>query len=148
MNNDKNYYVSHISKPWQNSLTFCMRYNMDLVTFDSKIESDYFLNLIDDDVYWIGITDVFVDGIFRNYNDLEKISSSFLTWVAGAPASVLGTEDCVWMEKTGANDITCSTYANIACERRIPKKPATKVLTAIAPEPPSEKFDFAFKSGK
>ena len=121
---------------------------MDLVTFDSKIESDYFLNLIDDDVYWIGITDVFVDGIFRNYNDLEKISSSFLTWVAGAPASVLGTEDCVWMEKTGANDITCSTYANIACERRIPKKPATKVLTAIAPEPPSEKFDFAFKSGK
>ena len=134
-------------KTWSNALALCMRQDMDLVTFEVREELDQFTSLFEDEKYWVGITDVVTEGIFRNYNGFEKHSGSFLNWFVDSP-TILTEKSCVIMEKSGSSDYKCNEFSNFACERRNPVKPALKVETSFVPEPASYKFHFVSKSGR
>lgn len=145
MNSDKKYYASRIAKPWANAHSLCLRYDMDMITFDSRSDYDYVSANINDDFYYAGISDMVTEGSFKKYYDFEDLSIS-LNWYAGEPNNQ-NDEDCVHMSKTGCNDASCDTFANIICERRIPKKTATEVRLSSAFEPSSDKFDYNMNSG-
>lgn len=146
MNSDKKYYASRIAKPWVNAHSLCLRYDMDMVTFDSRLEYDYLAASINDDSYYAGISDMVTEGSFKKYYELEDTSNSFVFWNPGEPNN-LNDEDCVHMSKTGCNDVSCDAFANIICERRVPEKTASDVRLSNAFEPSSDKFDYNMNSG-
>ena len=119
---------------------------MDLVTFSSKNESTYLSTLLDDEVYWAGMIDIWIEGSFRSYNNLGDIVTSFVNWNPGEPSNS-GDEDCVIIGKPGSNDRACDSYQKVLCERKISKKPATKINKSIAPEPAANRFDYVSDSG-
>lgn len=143
-NDDKKYYVSRFSKRWESGLALCMRYDMDFVNFDSKPESDYFVSLTDD-IYWVGITDSSTEGVFKNYNVFEKVSSSFISLIAQSESAV---KDCVYLGKSSSASHYCDAYVNVACERRTPRRRATKSKISFAPDPANDKFDYTMTSSK
>ena len=134
-------------KSWSNALALCMRQDMDLVTFDARDELDQFTTLFEEEKYWVGITDVVNEAIFRNYNGFEKFSGAFLNWFTDSP-TILTAKSCVMMEKTGSSDYKCTEFAKFACERRIPVKAAIKVDSSFVSEPAGYKFHFVSKSGR
>ena len=144
----KKYFASHTPKTWSGGLALCMRYNMDYVNFDSLAENENFLRLLDDDSYWIGVSDTVTEGTFKNYNGFEAVSTSFIKWNAAEPNNFLGDEDCALVLRIGSNDNQCDRYYKVLCERRIPIKPATEVVTSKAPEPALDRLDFTTSSGK
>lgn len=146
MSLDKKYFKSRIAKSWYQSLTLCMRYDMDAVTFNTKNEYDHFTRLLDDDFAFTGLSDIVAEGTFRNYIGLETVASPFLKWIAGEPNN-LGDEDCVYVGRDGSNDVSCDLLTNVVCERKISKEPATIVERSIAPEPAFDKFDYILSSG-
>ena len=119
---------------------------MDLVTFDSKNESVYLSTLLDNEVYWTGLIDTWIEGTFRRYHNLGEIVNSFINWNIGEPNNWTD-EDCVCIDKTGCDDYKCTTYHKVLCERRISKIPATKIDKSIAPEPAANRFDYLSDSG-
>ena len=144
----KKYYASFAPKTWAGGLALCLRYNMDFVNFDSYAENENYLSLLNDDVYWIGVTDTVTEGTFKNYNGFETVSTSFIKWKAGEPNNYLGDEDCGTSMRVGNNDDQCDKYLRVVCERRIPIKPATQVITSKAPEPALDRLDLTTKSRK
>ena len=146
VNNDKKYYASRIVKPYHNGLSLCLRYDMDLVIFESKNESIHLSTLLDDEVYLTGLSDMLVEGTYRSYRGLGENVTSFVNWSLGEPNNA-GDEDCAVIGKTGSNDKSCFTSQKILCERRIPKQPATKVDKSLAPEPAANRFDYISESG-
>ena len=146
MNSDKKYYASRIAKPWVNAHSLCLRYDMDMVTFESRSEYDYLTANINDDFYYAGISDMVTEGSFKKYYEFEDTSTSFVSWSPGEPNNQ-NDEDCVHMSKNGCNDVGCEIFANIICERRVPKKIATDIRLSCAFEPSSDKFDYNMNSG-
>jgi Lectin C-type domain len=142
-NDDKKYYVSRFSKRWESGLSLCMRYDMDFVNFDSKPEADYFVSLTDSEIYWIGMTDSSAEGVFKNYNVLEKVSTPFISLIAQSESAV---KDCVYAGKTLSASHYCDAYVNVACERRTPQRRATKSKISFAPDPAIDKFDYTMTS--
>lgn len=140
-----------MSKQWNAAVALCTRYDMDLVTFDSSTEDDYFASLVTSQSYWVGVTDSELEGTFRNYNNYDIISGSLLKWNAGEPNNNFGgaDEDCVMAIPNAYNDVHCTRiYLRVACERRIPQKLATRIEKALAPEPAFDKFKYVASSGK
>lgn len=119
---------------------------MDLVTFASKNESIYLSTLLDNEIYWSGMSDFLVEGTFRSYSNLGGNVTSFVNWNPGEPKNA-GDEDCVVIGKTGSDDKDCTLYQKVLCERRISKKSATKIDKSIAPEPAANRFDYISDSG-
>jgi hypothetical protein len=119
-----------------------MKYDMDLVTFDTKAEGDYFASIVPNEAYWVGINDLSEEGKFRKYNDLRQESGSFLKWASGKPAIGNNEKDCVYVGPNSYNDHICSEYVNVACERRTPIKLAKTTQSTTVPDPGS---DFRYK---
>lgn len=119
---------------------------MNLVAFDSKNESVYLSTLLDNEVYWTGLIDTWIEGTFRRYYNLGENVTSFINWNPGEPNNWTD-EDCVCISKSGCDDYKCNTNHKVICERKISKKPATKVVKSIAPEPAANMFDYVSESG-
>lgn len=140
-NQDRKYYVSRISKQWVDGLALCLQYDMDYVTLESSSEANHFLSLLVRDVYYVGITDSLSEGTFYNYETVSFANTRpLLKWGPGEPNNAGSNEDCVYMGMNSVSDVSCLRHVNVACQRRLPVKPATKIVQTLAPEPAIEKF--------
>lgn len=98
---------------WFEAKDYCEDYGMNLVTFESFEEAQYFNSIAGKEV-WVGTNDFEEEGVFRQITD-GSIPS--LPWNEGEPNNYEGNEDCVQSGFDGGfNDHDCSLENLFACE--------------------------------
>ncbi|KAK2830730.1 hypothetical protein Q5P01_018661 [Channa striata] len=126
----KCYYFSFGGATWQQSRDECRRQGGELVKIDSREEQEFLESIVrkemkdDEDKFWIGLTDLVVEGRWL-WVDGSELNTSLTFWNRNEPDNWKG-EDCVRMGvKAGADDLR--SWFDRAChieQRRICEKPA------------------------
>ena len=111
----KNYYITKdIMSDWSSASKYCEERGMNLATFESFEEANYFNSIAGKEV-WVGITDAVKEGEFIQVTGTPAPS---LPWNAGEPNDYENNEDCVQSGYDGGfNDHDCSLVMRFACEK-------------------------------
>ncbi|XP_065275299.1 CD209 antigen-like protein C [Emys orbicularis] len=112
------YFFSTSTKSWLDAKQFCTSQESHLVIVNNKQEQTFLSNqLIEPDVYWLGLSDSAKEGEWRWVDD-SPLSVRF--WGPGEPNNVgQHGEDCVHLRFDGKwNDATCSLTHYWICERQ------------------------------
>ncbi|XP_065432190.1 low affinity immunoglobulin epsilon Fc receptor-like isoform X1 [Chrysemys picta bellii] len=112
------YFFSTSTKSWLDAKQFCTSQESHLVIVNNKQEQTFLSNqLIEPDVYWLGLSDSAKEGEWRWVDD-SPLSVRF--WGPGEPNNVgQHGEDCVHLRFDGKwNDATCSLTEHWICEQQ------------------------------
>jgi hypothetical protein len=102
---------------WASAKLYCEKKGMNLATFDSFEEAQYFNSIAGKDV-WVGITDAVEEDKFVQVTGAPTPN---LPWNYGEPNNYNENEHCVESGYDGGfNDFDCSMKFRFACERFIP----------------------------
>ena len=118
---------------------------MNFATVESASESVFIRNLTQEAV-WIGINDIAQEGVFKNYHNLQNVSS-ILNWAASEPNNGGGDEDCVATGSGIYSDKNCESFARVLCEVLVLDENVEIVENLVEVEPPRNLFDFIGVSG-
>lgn len=114
----KTYYIPCYDNQmdWDSASKYCEDRMMNLATFDSSDEANYFESVAASDV-WVGIRDFDENNQFSLVTDGKNIES-FLPWRFGQPDNV--GERCVVIlvqeDFEGFNDVDCYREFSFSCE--------------------------------
>ncbi|XP_030044413.1 CD209 antigen-like protein C [Microcaecilia unicolor] len=111
------YYFSSGTKTWQDSRSYCLKNEADLVVVNNQTEQDYINRAIGQTRSWIGLHDTLKEG---EWIWVDNSSLTFTAWGAGEPnnAGTLRGEDCVEVIGYGTwNDGPCTAMQNFICEK-------------------------------
>ncbi|XP_052441457.1 C-type lectin domain family 2 member B-like [Carassius gibelio] len=76
------YYFSYEMKNWDESRRYCRERKADLIIINNRQEHDFVNNICGSDHFWIGLTDVEVEGRWK-WVDGSTLTSGF--WASGEP---------------------------------------------------------------
>jgi Lectin C-type domain len=103
-----------LKKDWDSSVKYCADHKMNLATFDSKQEAEFFLTITTGRV-WVGMRDNDKNGKFKRITDGKDVTG-ILPWSTGEPS---GKEYCVErydLKNKLYNDVTCNIAIPFSCE--------------------------------
>ncbi|XP_052762181.1 asialoglycoprotein receptor 1-like [Mya arenaria] len=121
------YYFQTGYMEFNDSELYCNQNNGHLAHINNAAEqafvSNRILNINPNQTWFIGLTDMQVEGVFRWVdNDEELTPGTFRGWAASQPHDSYDSEDCVGMWfKRGMrwNDISCAAKYPSICEVRV-----------------------------
>jgi len=125
------YCLCNSTRNWVAARAACQSVGLDLVRIDSLAEESFLTMRFTFRRYWIGATDVAVEGDFRWVDGTlfwtggptgAAVGGAYTNWLAGQPSDLGGTDvgDCALVETTGGwrDDICDSVRTHrFACER-------------------------------
>ncbi|XP_077183430.1 uncharacterized protein LOC143832629 isoform X2 [Paroedura picta] len=111
------YFFSTLSKPWMVGKQSCQNEGAHLIIINNRLEMKFLVSqTLDDEVFWIGLTDAGKEGQWRWVDDT---SLSFSSWGKGEPNNAGQGEDCATLRSNGKwNDALCSGNEMWICERK------------------------------
>ncbi|XP_062430466.1 C-type lectin domain family 4 member F-like [Rhea pennata] len=117
------YYFSREPKPWQDAEDFCVSEQSHLTSITSPEQQEYLTKQVGGDAYWIGLTDLGIEGTWRWVDGTEyKPGVSF--WAPGQPdnweEASEGREDCAHLQPEDSNqwnDKGCSSPLRWICQK-------------------------------
>ncbi|XP_052761532.1 C-type lectin domain family 6 member A-like [Mya arenaria] len=121
------YYFQTDYMAFNDSEIYCNQNNGHLVHINTAAEQAFvknkILNINPNQTWFIGLTDVQVEGVYRWVdNDEELTPSVFRGWYPTQPYDAYDSEDCVGMWHTVKmlwNDISCTQRFPSICELRV-----------------------------
>jgi hypothetical protein len=118
-------YASPISD-WHAADNICQGKNMNLVTFETYAEAEYFKNQVANKLkpqwdgenkesrgIWVGINDLKAEG---NFVQVNGVPTPTLPWSPSDPNNFGGAENCVFSDINGFFDGPCEWALGFACE--------------------------------
>uniref|UniRef100_A0A8C1GV52 Zmp:0000000924 n=1 Tax=Cyprinus carpio TaxID=7962 RepID=A0A8C1GV52_CYPCA len=115
------YYMSNERKSWTESRQDCLKKGADLIIINSSEEQDFVKNNTVKREFWIGVTDIDVEDIWK-WVDGSTLTSGF--WASKEPNG--GTiENCAvtyltrWPDLLGWLDVRCNDAYQWICEKSI-----------------------------
>uniref|UniRef100_A0A8C1GWX9 Zmp:0000000924 n=1 Tax=Cyprinus carpio TaxID=7962 RepID=A0A8C1GWX9_CYPCA len=115
------YYMSNETKSWTESRQDCLKKGADLIIINSSEEQDFVKNNTVKREFWIGVTDIDVEDIWK-WVDGSTLTSGF--WASKEPNG--GTiENCAvtyltrWPDLLGWLDVRCNDAYQWICEKSI-----------------------------
>ncbi|XP_069024091.1 CD209 antigen-like protein C [Embiotoca jacksoni] len=113
------YYISPVTKSWQESRADCLQRGADLVIINSKEEQDFMRQF--KRLAWIGLTDTETEGIWK-WVDGTLLETSY--WTTGEPNNFHGIdENCVeirlYENTNNWNDKPCEIPTAWICEKMV-----------------------------
>jgi Lectin C-type domain len=131
-NKRKHFYVTvDVKSDWSSASNQCKACNMNLVTFDTTEEAEYFMKAANEPL-WVGINDIERTTNPRSFVQVNGVPFPTVRfpWYPGEPNNSGGNEHCVdstkWDTNGGYNDLPCSQVLKFACESfEIINKPTT-----------------------
>ncbi|XP_052423972.1 hepatic lectin isoform X3 [Carassius gibelio] len=121
------YYKSNEKKSWTESRRDCLKKGADLIITNNREEYDFVMNITNKTEFWIGATDIDVDGSWK-WVDGSNMTSGFRFWAKGGQVKEPGggtLENCAvshstqWPNIKGWNDVKCNDTYNWICEKSI-----------------------------
>ena len=119
---------------------------MKYASLESTSETSHLANLTTAS-FWVGVTDVAQEGVFKNFNSGND-ATSFLTWASGEPNNANEKEDCVLVTNQLFYDYDCEKFMRVLCELEIPVGVVNIIENLVEIEPPTNLFDFVGTSGR
>ncbi|XP_060566253.1 hepatic lectin-like [Ruditapes philippinarum] len=117
---NKCYHFSHDKESWINALNMCKLFGGNLVEVETATENSYIAAIVKlrGLEYWIGLTDVFEEGIWLWISNKNQLSDSgYVNWRHGEPNNERSNENCAEMETSGLwNDDSCDKSQHFICE--------------------------------
>uniref|UniRef100_A0A8C1KJD6 C-type lectin domain-containing protein n=1 Tax=Cyprinus carpio TaxID=7962 RepID=A0A8C1KJD6_CYPCA len=125
------YYMSKEQKNWTESRRYCKERGADLIIINNKEEQDFVHNTSGNATFYIGLTDIDVEGTWK-WVDNSTLTSRF--WASNGqitePNGGKGNpeEDCAvtvavpppkWANLVGWLDVSCDQNYQWICEKRI-----------------------------
>ncbi|XP_026104075.1 asialoglycoprotein receptor 1-like [Carassius auratus] len=119
------YYKSNETKNWTESRRDCLKKGADLIIINNGTEQDFVMHITNKTEFWIGATDIDVDGSWK-WVDGSTLNSGF--WAKGGEVNEPrgGTlENCAvtystqWPDIKGWHDVKCNDTYNWICEKSI-----------------------------
>ncbi|XP_026100450.1 C-type lectin domain family 17, member A-like [Carassius auratus] len=110
------YYFSSEMKNWDESRRYCTEREADLIIINNREEQDFVKNIFGSDDFWIGLTDIEVEGRWK-WADGSTLTFKF--WASGEPNDYQGNEDCAMTRSSGWFDTQCDRSLKWICEKRI-----------------------------
>ncbi|XP_026104412.1 CD209 antigen-like protein C isoform X1 [Carassius auratus] len=112
------YFFSSEKKSWIESRRYCRERGTDLIIINNREEQDFVKNICGSDHFWIGLTDIEVEGRWK-WVDGSTLTSGF--WVSGEPNNQGTEEDCANTHSSGWFDTKCDSSVKWICEKSILK---------------------------
>ncbi|XP_052425433.1 CD209 antigen-like protein C isoform X2 [Carassius gibelio] len=109
------YYFSYEMKNWDESRRYCRERGTDLIIINNGQEHDFVKNICGSDHFWIGLTDVEVEGRWK-WVDGSTLTYRF--WASGEPNNYQGNEDCAVIDSSEWFDTKCDNRAKWICEKK------------------------------
>ncbi|XP_026103833.1 C-type lectin domain family 4 member F-like [Carassius auratus] len=119
------YYKSNETKNWTESRRDCLKKGADLIITNNREEYDFVMHITNKTEFWIGATDIDVDGSWK-WVDGSTLTSGF--WAKGGEVNEPGggtLENCAvsystqWPNLKGWHDVKCNDAYNWICEKSI-----------------------------
>jgi hypothetical protein len=131
-NQIKTFYINRLNElSWDSTFDYCHKFGMNLATFNSYREADYFKRLTIKHV-WVGISDKRKEGYFVRATDGKIVNKAYIPWGYDEPNNADGNEDCVLLQSNGFNDADCRNSMSFICER-ITEKAEVKLIPTTYP---------------
>uniref|UniRef100_W5LVH9 C-type lectin domain-containing protein n=1 Tax=Lepisosteus oculatus TaxID=7918 RepID=W5LVH9_LEPOC len=116
----KCYYFSADKLNWTDSRTACRKQGADLVIINSRNEQEFITNQTNGKSYWIGLTDMAEEGVWR-WVDNRSLNETLRYWNDKQPDLRQKKQDCVFANPkakglTTWHDHHCSTNIYRICE--------------------------------
>ncbi|XP_026106783.1 CD209 antigen-like protein C [Carassius auratus] len=111
------YFFSSETKNWDESRRYCRERGADLIIINNREEQDFVKNICGSEHFWIGLTDIEVEGRWK-WVDGSTLTSGF--WASGEPNNQ-GNEDCANTHSSGCFDTPCDNSVKWICEKSILK---------------------------
>ncbi|XP_052441473.1 C-type lectin domain family 10 member A-like [Carassius gibelio] len=112
------YFFSSETKNWDESRRYCRERGTDLIIINNREEHDFVKNICGSDHFWIGLTDVEVEGRWKWVDGSTLTSGS---WAPKEPNNYQGNEDCANTYSSGWLDTKCDSSVKWICEKSILK---------------------------
>ncbi|XP_035526281.1 macrophage mannose receptor 1-like [Morone saxatilis] len=133
--NENQYYINKEKMAMEDARLFCQKRHGDLVTINSKAESDFLWKRMQMSEryapYWIGLT-VDLDGTFEWMDGSQVV---FEIWDQGQPDFKNYDENCAVMTHDGFwHDYNCGYEHKSICKRRSSPPANTTVAPTVAPQ--------------
>nr|XP_056705563.1 hepatic lectin-like [Euleptes europaea] len=120
--NGKCYYFSLETAPWIRAHARCAEKQSQLVVINSMAEQNFIQMRTRNERYWIGLTDVDAEGVWK-WVDGSDYYSGFLFWKPGEPNDDRHNEDCAHVWNNGEwNDVFCTYLCYYICEKPLPSR--------------------------
>ncbi|XP_066468885.1 hepatic lectin-like [Tiliqua scincoides] len=114
------YYFSFKTSTWQRAKALCEARNSGLVIIGDLAEQNFIASRTRNDRFWIGLTDVNVEGQWRWIDGTDYVTG-FKNWKKGEPNDAGSREDCAQVDTAGEwNDVPCDVLAFYMCEKLLP----------------------------
>ncbi|XP_073672210.1 C-type mannose receptor 2-like [Paramisgurnus dabryanus] len=107
------YFISSEKKSWTESRRYCRERGADLIIINNKEEQDFIKKISGTARYWIGLTDIEVEGRWK-WVDGMKLTTGF--WVTPQPNGKRN-ENCVVSTSSGWFDYQCSNSMKWICKK-------------------------------
>uniref|UniRef100_UPI00398EE26F hepatic lectin-like n=1 Tax=Pristiophorus japonicus TaxID=55135 RepID=UPI00398EE26F len=113
----KCYFFSTSKDNFGNARTACQSSQSSMVVINNKMEQDFLARHAHSQFYWIGLTDMINEGVWR-WEDGTSYSSTPKFWKPGQPNDYGNGEDCAHFIANGLwNDDPCNTNHLYICEK-------------------------------
>ncbi|XP_067877342.1 C-type lectin domain family 10 member A-like isoform X2 [Heterodontus francisci] len=112
------YYFSTRKGSWQFATQQCSLKNSHLLVINSILEQNFIKVAANPSMYWIGLSDVAIEGNWQ-WVDGTNFRSSPTFWADGEPNNMQNGEDCAHIDDKGRwNDNKCSSSYSWICEKK------------------------------
>ncbi|XP_067828906.1 C-type lectin domain family 10 member A-like [Heptranchias perlo] len=113
----KCYYFSTLLKNWHNANLQCFLTWSQLIVINNEEEHDFVSSTIMNQRYWIGLSDIAMEGQWRWVDGTES-KATRLFWAPGEPNNHGKSEHCAHTMEHGTwNDVPCTITYKWICER-------------------------------
>ncbi|XP_045207888.2 CD209 antigen-like protein A [Mercenaria mercenaria] len=117
----KCYHFSHDEESLPVAALVCQQMGGTLAEIETAEENVYLTSEVKllKNYFWIGLTDVQEEGVWRWYTSKRLLTSTgFSSWAPGRPDNVGGKENCGQIRPDGLwGDTTCHTFNFYICEK-------------------------------
>ncbi|XP_044287549.1 hepatic lectin-like isoform X3 [Varanus komodoensis] len=115
------YYFGIEAVPWHTAKSHCEERNSKLVVIQDEPEQNFIQSQTKGERYWIGLSDVNVEGEWKWIDDTDY-RTSYKNWKSGEPNDHGDHgEDCAQVSSAGQwNDLRCNTASFYVCEKPLP----------------------------
>ncbi|XP_075433517.1 asialoglycoprotein receptor 2-like isoform X6 [Ascaphus truei] len=117
--NDNCYFFSTMKSNWMKAKTMCEGKGASLAVITSEEEQKFIYGRTGDVRYWIGLSDLDVEGKWK-WIDGTDYTTSYKFWKKGEPNDSMKNEDCAHIWNSGEwNDVHCTYDQCYAiCEKK------------------------------
>ncbi|XP_067862378.1 C-type lectin domain family 10 member A-like [Heptranchias perlo] len=113
----KCYFFSTSEVSFEEARAFCQSSQSNIVVINNMTEQDFLAKRAQSQYYWIGLTDLIKEGVWR-WEDGTSYSSTPIRWKPGQPDNFRKNEHCVHLVSEGLwNDDNCLTKYKYICEK-------------------------------